>query len=211
MRSWRPSPTSRRDPSREQLTHQTPLLPLSTAPCAQACSVTSAPPDGRWALIFSTQAELPDASRPRASSPVQGLIDATYAAFFKVAPALAGAQQDGRSGASNEQALSLDTGVVENRVRIPLPFLPSILEIRVDGRVAEAGAAETEPLLDVTFTECSFALQRGGARSSGGALRIPLPSPVGTLRTTHCDDEVRVSRGGRGGVFVLKRLRAAAT
>ena len=34
MRSWRPSPTSRRDPSREQLTHQTPLLPLSTAPCA---------------------------------------------------------------------------------------------------------------------------------------------------------------------------------
>ena len=125
--------------------------------------MTSAPPDGRWALIFSTQAELPDASRPRTSSPVQGLIDATYAAFFKVAPALAGAQQDGRSGASNEQALSLDTGVVENRVRIPLPFLPSILEIRVDGRVAEAGAAETEPLLDVTFTECSFALQRSGA------------------------------------------------
>ena len=53
--------------------------------------MTSAPPDGRWALIFSTQAELPDASRPGASSPVQGLIYATYAAFFKVAPALAGA------------------------------------------------------------------------------------------------------------------------
>ena len=40
-----------------------------------------------------------------------------------------------------------------------------------------------------------------------GSLRVPLPRPVGTLRTTFCDEELRVSRGGRGGVFVLRRLR----
>ena len=54
-------------------------------------------------------------------------MSSTYGAFFKVAPALAGAQQDGGSGASNEQMLSLSTGIVENRVRIPLPFVHGIL------------------------------------------------------------------------------------
>lgn len=173
-------------------------------------NVIDAPPDGRWSLIFSTQAETPDPNRPGANV-LQPLIDATYGAFFKVAPALAGAQQDGGSGASNEQMLSLSTGIVENRVRIPLPFAQSSLEICVDGAV-EAGSTEPQQrqpqLLDVTFTECSFAIRRGAKDEDGNALRIPLPRPVGTLRTTHCDDELRVSRGGRGGVFVLKRLRS---
>ena len=145
------------------------------------------------------------------------------AAFFKVAPALAGAQQDGVNGASNEQWLSLQSGLVENRVRIPLPIGGSVLEVRVDGAVAAGGLAagdggRDEQKLDVTFTECSFALRGkggGGAPSGGGkgaaqgpgALRLPLPRPVGSLRTTHCDEDLRVSRGGRGGVFLLKRMR----
>jgi hypothetical protein len=193
----------------------------------EECRCSDAPPDGRWALIFSTQENEPDPNRP-GSNFLQPLIDRTYAAFFKVAPALAGAQ-DGSSqatGASNEQWVSLDSGLVENRVRIPLPVaLPfstgsSVLEIRVDGTVATGvtlGETDT-PQLDVTFTECSFAVServagRGSDRDrtgsdnrAPGALRIPLPRPVGTLRTTHCDSDLRVSRGGRGGVFVLKRL-----
>ena len=37
-------------------------------------------------------------------------------------------------------------------------------------------------------------------------MQVPLPRPLGSLTTTHCSDEMRISRGGRGGVFVLKRL-----
>ena len=177
----------------------------------EQCQINDAPPDGRWALIFSTQATPPDPNR-RGDSPLQPLIDATYATFFKFAPQLAGAQQDGgaRGGGNNEQSLSLTTGIVENRVRIPLPSqIGGSLEIFVDGEV-EVGEAADE--LRVTFSECSFRLrERGAAAASGreGALRVPLPRPVGALRTTHCDDELRVSRGGRGGVFVLRRLKGA--
>ena len=81
------------------------------------------------------------------------------------------------------------------------------IKIFVDGEVDAPGAADD---LRVAFTECSFRLRpRGGGGGSAreGALRVPLPRPVGSLRTTHCDEELRVSRGGRGGVFVLRRLK----
>ena len=68
-------------------------------------------------------------------------------------------------------------------------------------------------MLSVAFTECRFQLAAAAERSAGGgaadnlSLRVPLPRPVGSLRTTFCDEEIRVSRGGRGGVFVLRRMR----
>ena len=78
----------------------------------------SASADGRWALLFSTQGA-PEVGQPAGTIPlVQPLIDATYAAFFKIAPALAGAQQDGAAERFNEQRVSLAAGVVENRVRV---------------------------------------------------------------------------------------------
>jgi len=99
----------------------------------------SASADGRWALLFSTQGA-PEVGQPAGTIPlVQPLIDATYATFFRIAPALAGAQQDGAAERFNEQRVSLAAGVIENRVRVPLPSgLPigSALEIRVDGLVA---------------------------------------------------------------------------
>ena len=78
-----------------------------------------------------------------------------------------------------------------------------------DSSRGSAPLVEPPRQLDVTFTECSFAVRAGkndAAPEGEGALRIPLPRPLGSLRTTHCDDELRISRGGRGGVFVLKRL-----
>lgn len=36
---------------------------------------------------------------------------------------------------------------------------------------------------------------------------LPLPRPVGIIRTTFCDNTVRLSRGSRGGLFVLKRIK----
>ena len=184
-----------------------PTLALITS-----CPRAGASPDGRWALLFSTQLAAPQAQEERQAPLLQPVIDATYALFFRVAPQLAGAQQDGgkSGGGSNEQRLSLSSGVVENRVRVPLPgpLGGGALEIFVDGEVDAPDAADD---LRVAFTECSFRLRpRGGGGGSAreGALRVPLPRPVGSLRTTHCDEELRVSRGGRGGVFVLRRLKS---
>lgn len=119
-----------------------------------------------------------------------------------------------------------------NTVRTPVPFLsPARVKITVEGSVAISdGQADEErfcgassdsssspgssdsssspatalPLKDlplsVVFEECTVEL--GSLRP----LRIPLPRPVGTLRTTYCDAALRISRGGRGGVFILKRL-----
>lgn len=167
----------------------------------EACSTgTTAPVDGRWSLIFSTQVA-ENARRDDAGANIlQPAIDATYSAFFKVAPALAGAAPDGSSsGASNEQSVDTSTGALRNRVRVPLPFGLPRLEILVDGEAAPKGGDE----LGVVFSDCTFRLG-----DSGDGLRLPLPRPVGSLVTTHCDDDLRISRGGRGGIFVLRRLRS---
>jgi hypothetical protein len=182
----------------------------------EGCGEKSASPEGEWALLFSTQVAVPDSGSQRldgALPVIQPIIDLTYGLFFKVAPALAGSTAAG--GGSNEQYLSLVENRVDNRVRVPLPSwlrksLPSsavarVLEIGVVGEVREADGSDQ---LEVAFTECSFALTAGGGDDEARPLRVPLPRPVGSLRTTHCDEEMRISRGGRGGVFVLKRLRS---
>ena len=163
----------------------------------------AAPVEGRWSLIFSTQVSAREEQRsPGDSALLQALIDTTYSAFFKVAPALAGAQQDGAtSSASNEQWIDLTNCEVRNRVRVTLPFTKDRLEIRVNGDAKPAGTDATN--LQVVFRECSFQL---GAKGSWPVVSVPLPRPVGSLRTTHVDDELRISRGGRGGVFVLRRM-----
>ena len=157
--------------------------------------------DGRWTLIFSTQLT-PPSSQKRRGNVLQPLIDATYSTFFKFAPALAGAQPEGSSSASNEQLVDTVGGIVRNRVRIALPaigpFEPRRLEILVDGDAIRTIGND----LDVTFRECTLRFES----ESDGGLRVPLPRPVGSLRTTWCDDDMRISRGGRGGVFVLRRV-----
>ena len=85
-------------------------------------------------------------------------------------------------------------GAVLNRVRLPLG--KSVVEVTVEGE-CEPGATDE---LRVTFTRTSVALD------GGAPLRLPLPRPVGTVANSYCDDDLRVSRGGRGGVFVLRRL-----
>ena len=181
----------------------------------QAATETPLSPQGRWSLLFSTQVALPDsaAERPSSMAIVQPLIDATYGLFFKVAPQLAGAQQyGGTSLGSNEQIVSIEgaSGKVENRVRVPLPrwmgSAPLRLEIRLFGDVSTTEAEDTRRS---HLQSASF--RSAGATTHARFARVPLPRPVGTLRTTYCDDGLRISRGGRGGVFVLKRLKQEQT
>ena len=83
----------------------------------------------------------------------------------------------------------------ENRVRLPLG--KSVVEVVVEG---ECEPGEVADVLRVTFTRTSVALD------GGAPIRLRLPRPVGTVANSYCDDDLRVSRGGRGGVFVLRRL-----
>ena len=37
-------------------------------------------------------------------------------------------------------------------------------------------------------------------------IKIPLPRPIGTLTTVFNDGDIRISRGGQGGVFIVKKI-----
>jgi len=182
----------------------------AVADLEERSDAVSASAEGRWALLFSMQLA-PEKERAGSAALLQPLIDLTYSAFFKVAPALAGSQQDGgrAGGGSNEQTISLSAGRVENRVRVPLPAgLPiqaSALQICVNGLVRPEDSRGADRLR-VEFEECAFRLLRAGQDDARRELVLPLPRPVGSLRTTFCNERLRISRGGRGGVFVLRRL-----
>lgn len=179
---------------------------------------------GRWSLVFSTQTD-PIAGIGGADddSIVDSVNAALYRFFFKFAPFLAGAQErrrnksGGREGkeaeegridtkeksslpgatVSNEQLVDMQTLGVDNRVALRLggPSGPRA-EIRVIGDLIG-----DDPLdLGVMFTSFSLKIP------PGPKVDVPLPRPVGRLRTTYCDSDLRLSRGGRGGLFVLKRI-----
>ena len=60
----------------------------------------------------------------------------------------------------------------------------------------------------VTFTSWELGAKPGQGDRGGDSprLQLPLPRPKGVLRNTFCDDTLRISRGGRGGLFITSRL-----
>lgn len=191
---------------------------LSTARELESHHHIVAPVSGRWSLVFSTMSEdtanplegaldnLADGSLPRRAS------DALYKTLFRYLPALAGGQE--RSDAdrgppwkvANEQLVDTRAGTVDNTVDLRLSDATAPLAVRIRVRgTAEPVVADDETLLNIVFTQFSVG-PAPGARFPP-TVTLPLPRPVGSLRTTFCDDDLRLSRGGRGGIFVLKRLR----
>lgn len=151
--------------------------------------------DGRWSLVFST-----DGSAGRAGSgpadPLQEAFGRAYKVFFRFAPALAGGQDVAFLGASNEQLVDLAAGTVDNTVTVRPPVgRPLVLCVR--GLVAREG--DSAGSFAVTFTESEL-------RTPLGLLRVPLPRPRGQITSTFCDGELRVARGSKGTLFVLRRL-----
>mmetsp|Transcript_8410 Transcript_8410/g.27936 ORF Transcript_8410/g.27936 Transcript_8410/m.27936 type:complete len:251 (-) Transcript_8410:644-1396(-) len=167
--------------------------------------------EGTWALVWSVQEASPGPAGSLAidgavQAAVQQATDTLYGNFFKFFPALAGAQGGEFRGVRNEQTVSLAKGTVSNTVWIQPPALapasspPLVVTVRGEAGVGDAATAE----LDVVFTSFSLAL---GEAEGAPKVELPLPRPRGNLRTTVCTERgLRVSRGGRGGVFVLKRL-----
>jgi hypothetical protein len=84
----------------------------------------------------------------------------------------------------------------DNRVNVQLGMSGPKLSIRVVGDLLG-----DDPLdLGVTFTK--FLISAAPLPT----IELPLPRPLGRLRTTFCDKDMRLSRGGRGGIFVLKKI-----
>jgi len=137
-----------------------------------------------------------------------------------------------RLAVSNTQEVDLAAGRALNTVTVAAPALTRWrLRIVVAGDVNEAvdGAtgAPSPDVLAVTFTNflvefLSPPVRRTAEAADGDdaiaaaavdtmttpawTLALPLPRPTGSLRTTFCDSDLRVSRGGQGGVFVVKRI-----
>jgi hypothetical protein len=191
---------------------------LQAVAALEAEYVARSPPDnnpntcagGEWSLIYSTkQASSTAALNPSIVDIVSGQL---YKVFFKFAPFLAGSQDDTRASpvpqqqqqqVSNKQLIDLVNGKVLNTVTLPkVPIFNKPVTIKVSGEVEQiySGGTLVPGLLSVIFTDFSLMVD------DGGSVRLPLPRPRGSLRTTFCDGDLRVSRGGQGGVFVVKRM-----
>ena len=158
----------------------------------------------------------------------------TAAAAAAIAPAAKadGLPKKLRLAVSNTQEVDLAAGRALNTVTVAAPALTRWrLRIVVAGDVSEAldGAtgAPSPDVLAVTFTnflveflsppvrrtaeaadgdDAIAAAAVDAATTPAWTLALPLPRPTGSLRTTFCDSDLRVSRGGQGGVFVVKRM-----
>ena len=175
---------------------------------------------GRWTLAYSAKAASASGSSRSSSNAmaslgvsdeiIQEITRTMYGVFFKFAPWLAGSAETNRRGARNAQTVDVAAGVVRNEVELDLvgPTTTTTVCIGVDGEIRAEDALARDAV--VTFTSFDVRARFGG-ESTSPTLTLPLPRPRGWLTTTFCDETMRVSRGGQGGVFVLTRLRDDAT
>eukprot|EP00913_Durusdinium_trenchii_P028237 g26472.t1 len=119
------------------------------------------------------------------------LTAALYRLFFRFAPFLAGGQDKPKVEVLGPFSLSIG-----NEQLVDTSSVRPKVNVRVKGDLA----GEDPRDLEVTFT--SFVVELPNLPM----VELPLPRPRGRLRTSFCDRELRLSRGGRGGLFVLKRL-----
>ncbi len=177
---------------------------------------------GRWTLAYGAKAAAATGARRSTSNGmeslgvsdtvIQEITRTMYGVFFKYAPWLAGSAETNRRGARNAQTVDVAAGVVRNEVELdlvgPTTTTTTTVCIGVDGEIRAEDALARDAV--VTFTSFDVRARFGG-ESTSLALTLPLPRPRGWLTTTFCDETMRVSRGGQGGVFVLTRLRDDAT
>ena len=169
---------------------------FAAAEALERLDCTEASVGGRWSLVYSTQTQGSDEEQ----SFLGAINGALYRGFFRFAPFLAGGQENvlqaiGPFGFSvgNEQLVDVVNKRVDNRVALRFgPGKGVKLNVQVIGELE----GKDERDLAITFT--SFKVPP--------SLELPLPRPTGRLRTTFCDSTMRLSRGGRGGLFVLRRL-----
>ena len=171
---------------------------LRRAARVEATDVRTGDVSGRWALVYSTQTASPRPGSALLSDLPQEVSNRIYGLLFKVAPFLAGGDSRDRDGplkVANEQVVDVAARVVDNRVRITA--LGQTLKLRVFG---SAEATDDADRLAITFEGFDV----------NDVVTLPLPRPRGEIVTTYVDGDLRLSRGSRGGLFVLKRMPAGS-
>ena len=198
---------------------------VASAGRAETSKSILAPIDGDWTLVYSTKTSsgvvtraddygLLDGLGEIGESAIDAVTSALYATFFKFAPFLAGSAETNQRGVRNTQKVDSLAGIVRNEVfvdaQLPLPFVKNmiVLRIGVEGEVKLLGDLSGSRA-EVIFTSFDLGFTSSSVNDDDRvepALKVPLPRPRGTLDTTFCDDTMRISRGGRGGVFILTRM-----
>ena len=195
---------------------------VASAGRAETSKSILSPIDGDWTLVYSTKTSsgvireddsLFDGLGEVGESALDAVTSALYATFFKFAPFLAGSAETNQRGVRNTQRVDSLAGIVRNEVfvdaQLPLPFFTSmiVLRIGVEGEVKLLGDLSGSRA-EVIFTSFDLGLTSSSVNDDRiePAIKFPLPRPRGTLDTTFCDDTLRISRGGRGGVFILTRM-----
>ena len=145
------------------------------------------PIDGTWNLIYSTQVNK-NGGFSRSSSIFQLLSDTAYKFFFKFAPQLAGSSNSAGSTTKNVQVIDIAKSKVKNKVEIR-DIIP--IDITVEGSCRTTAPNEVE----ICFLSTSI-----------NGFTVKLPSPKGTLTTVFNDGDLRISKGGQGGVFIVKKI-----
>ncbi|KAL4442487.1 hypothetical protein ABPG77_005071 [Micractinium sp. CCAP 211/92] len=166
--------------------------------------------NGSWALLYSGRsrrlaaaAAFPSSSAaaPSLREALQAASDAAYSAFYKYVPVLAGSAVGRARGSSATNLQVLKPGRVDNVVTTkgPLP-----LRLCVSGSVETARPASGAAATCVAVRFDSFTVRLGGLPET--ALSLGWLRPLGYVDTLYLDEELRVSVGDKGGLFVLRRV-----
>ena len=181
-------------------------IPAVIANIAQleALNPTRSPVDdaklnGTWALIGTYSVDGPVA---RSRNALQTLSDSVYEGLYKntqwswLAGGMASAESSG-SKARSFQNIDVARGEIFNIVEFAA--FGRRARITVTGTIAR----ESPTSLAVVFVASSIE----GLPFAPPVVRVPLPRPRGYVETTFLDDEMRISRGSRGTLFVTVRAR----
>lgn len=157
--------------------------------------------NARWALLYT----LPDAAKGDVRRDFLNTVLAElYDFFYKYVPIIAGSAV-GRKADSRQtvkargQFQTFDTkrGWVENQARFVTFGKEGVIDVNGPAEVVPTEGGER---IKATFTE---------AELKWNGLRIPFPiktfSPSGYIDTLYLDDDLRVSKGDKGSIFIARR------
>jgi hypothetical protein len=108
------------------------------------------------------------------------------------------------------QSINLNKNLIRNIVSFelnnPTPLFSTDGRTRGTITVDVTGTVDQNDLrrINVKFNSCQFTI----SNSPGIDVTIPLPGiigPTGWLRTVYVDDELRITHGHKGSVFILRR------
>lgn len=174
-------------------------------------SATSPLLNGAWALLWSGRsrrlaaaAAFPSsvaAARPSLRDALQGASDSAYSIFYKYVPVLTGSAVGARRGSSATNLQVIYPGRVENIVRTTRGPLP--LRLCVSGSVETVEPPAGHPTTCVAVCFDRFTVKVGPLPAT--ELSLAWLRPLGYVDTLYLDEDMRVSVGDKGGLFVLRR------